>query len=117
MKRAHLTLGVSLFAGLLLAGITHADAPTTRPADPNELAKLRRTVAELRDQNIVLQKTILELERQLILVNAPQLNPGAQPFKFNVPPNKAPLATPPGAVPHLFNGTTYYTIQVNAPQP
>jgi hypothetical protein len=113
MKRTHLTLGISLFAGLLLAGITHADSPTTSPADPNELAKLRHAVAQLYAENTTLRQKLLEAQRELNLVRAPQFNLDVQP----VVPGKVPSTIAPGAVPHLFNGTTYYTIPVNAPQP
>jgi hypothetical protein len=113
MNRRHLTIGASLIGGLLLATITRADSPTTRPTDPNELAKLRKEVSDLRNENMVLRKVI---EDMLIKMNKAGVSFDPQLSKFH-PPLIAPSQTvPPSAVPHTFNGGIYYTIPVDIQQ-
>lgn len=98
-----------------------AAAPTTKPSLEEENRALRSQVEAQRDQILKLSKELRERESEVAqlkskqrlstwqpaypLVPAPQV-PQAQPFSLvpSVP------AIPPGAVPHQFNGSTYYVV-------
>jgi hypothetical protein len=112
----HLTIGSSLIAALLLATITRAEslAPATSPTDQNEVASLRQRVAELSAKNTALEAQITKLKQQLRSQGLPWNGwPDFSPSNSPVPLKPVPSTIPPSAVPHLFNGGTYYTIPVD----
>jgi late competence protein required for DNA uptake (superfamily II DNA/RNA helicase) len=117
MKRAHLTLGISLLACSLLFGITHADSPTTRPTQTEELSDMRDKMMDLLKQNTVLGRQVSTLKLEVARLQAENTKLAQQQTLLKAPLNQVPQTLPLGAVPHLFNGTTYYTIPVNAVQP
>src|SRR5580693_6759580 len=98
MKRAHLTLGISLLAGLLLAGVTHADAPTTRPSQMDELSAMRDQAMDLVKRNALLERQVNTLKLEVARLQAENTMLARQQTLLKAPLNQVPQTLPPGAV-------------------